>query len=296
MDTITDTHLHLWDLNRLNLSWLPNHSPLSRNFEIVEYERQAKPLGIQRAVYVEVDVPEAQRPLEVEIVAELYQRPDAPIAGMVAAADPAHPDFLQHLQALSRARHVRGIRRVLHTTETPRGYCLGSAFIKGARALGEHQLTFDLCVRSTELADAARLVAECPETLFIVDHCGNADPLGVERWLESGAPESGPADIVAWGEGMRRLAGLPNAVCKLSGIAARLPKTLPLARLTRALEYCMNLFGTDRVMFGSDWPVCTLRAELPEWVENARSLLASRSPDEQRAVFETNAARVYRLA
>ncbi len=295
MQSMTDTHVHLWELSRLTLSWLSPRSPLSRDFTIDEYQRQAKALGIERAVYVEVDVPEAQRSLEVDLVAELCRRPDSPIQGMVAAGDPAHPDFPRHVQGLSSAGHVRGVRRVLHTLATPPGHCLEPAFVKGVRTLGEHQLSFELCMRSTELGDAARLASICPETLFIVEHCGNADPLGVERWLEAGGPQAGPADVVAWAEGMRRLAALPNTVCKLSGIAASLPKTLPLTRLVPTLEFCIDLFGSERAMFGSDWPVCTLRAELAEWVEGARALLAHYSAEAQWALLDATAARVYRL-
>src|SRR5690606_797262 len=173
MQSMTDTHVHLWELSRLTLSWLSPRSPLSRDFTIDEYQRQAKALGIERAVYVEVDVPEAQRSLEVDLVAELCRRPDSPIQGMVAAGDPAHPDFPRHVQGLSSAGHVRGVRRVLHTLATPPGHCLEPAFVKGVRTLGEHQLSFELCMRSTELGDAVRLASICPETLFIVEHCGN---------------------------------------------------------------------------------------------------------------------------
>jgi len=277
---ITDAHQHLWNLERLSLPWLGSLPKLNRTHDMAEYLRAAQGLGIRRSVYVEVDVEPGQRVLEAEQVGELCRDPSLPLQAMVASADPASQEFSEHLSVLLTLPHVHGVRRVLHTPDTPRGYCLAERFVAGVRELGRHGLSFDLCVRNDELEDAARLAELCPETQFIVDHCGNADPVV----------------SAAWQQGMQKLAALPNTVCKLSGIVIRLPEGESLDKLAPTLDTCIEMFGTERVLFGSDWPVCTLRAELGEWVTAARAILAKHSLGEQRRMLDENAVRVYRLS
>ncbi len=295
MFPITDAHQHLWDLGLLRLDWLEDVPQLNRSFLFGEYRTESADLGILRSVYVEVDVVPEQRRLEVESVARLCRDPATPLSAIVAAADPGGASFQEDIERFAEVPEVRGVRRVLHTPATPKGYCLGSRFVEGARELGRRSLVFDICMRPSELIDAARLVELCPETQFVIDHCGNADPAQVALWRQVGSPRGDAEPLALWLNGMEALAAHPNVTCKLSGIAARLPEEESLDRLEATLDYCIELFGVERVMFGSDWPVCTLRVSLRKWVSAARKAFGSRTPAEQQLILDANAARVYRL-
>jgi predicted TIM-barrel fold metal-dependent hydrolase len=177
---------------------------------------------------------------------------------------------------------VKGVRQVLHGPGTPAGYCLDKAFIQGIRLLGELGMSFDLCMRPAELPDAAKLVDACPATRFILDHCGNANVQAKDRGQ--------------WQRDMADLAKRKNLVCKVSGIVASAkPGAWTADDLAPIVNHTLACFGPDRVVFGGDWPVCTLAASLAQWVEALRTIVRDRSAEEQRKLFHDNALRVYRL-
>jgi len=173
---------------------------------------------------------------------------------------------------------------VLHGEETPQGYCLDPQFVRGIQALGELGLSFDLCLRSGELLDADKLVAQCPHTRFIVDHCGNMS-----------VQETEPARRKPWREGMRHLADHDHVVCKVSGIVASAAAEWTVEQLAPNIEFTLDTFGPDRVMFGGDWPVCTLRASYRRWVEALGEITRERTAAQRQKLFHDNAIRFYGL-
>jgi L-fuconolactonase len=167
--------------------------------------------------------------------------------------------------------------------------------VLGVQRLGELGLSFDLCMRPGELLDAARLAQLCPDTRFILDHCGNADPKAFSRTL---GLDDLPAehDAETWRRDLASVAARPNVVCKISGIVARAPRDWHVEQLAPIVVHCLECFGSKRVMFGSDWPVCRLRATLRQWVEALRQIVADRPEIQQRQLFQDNAERYYGLA
>ncbi len=150
-------------------------------------------------------------------------------------------------------------------------------------ALGKAGLSFDLTMRSAELGDACKLTAACPDTLFIVDHCGNASVRS--------------KDLGGWRADIAKLAARKNVVCKVSGIvASAAPDPWTVADLAPIVNHVMDEFGPERVVFGGDWPVCTLAATLRQWVEALHAIVADRPASEQTKIFHENASRIYRLA
>jgi predicted TIM-barrel fold metal-dependent hydrolase len=177
-----------------------------------------------------------------------------------------------------------------------RGLCLTEAFMRGVRLLGEYAMSFDLCIPAGQLADGAKLVESCPGTRFIVDHCGNADPKAF-RPATGGQKKGRPShDPDQWRRDMARLARAKNTVCKISGIVARAPKgTWRAEDLAPVINHCLDSFGPDRVMFGSDWPVCTRVASYRQWVTALKDVVRGRSHEQQRKLFHDNAVRFYGL-
>ena len=148
--------------------------------------------------------------------------------------------------------------------------------------MGTLGLSFDLCVRAAELPDAARLIDACPETRFILDHCGNADVQA--------------ADHTAWRRDMAEVAKRKNVVGKVSGIVASArPEHWTADDLAPIVNHTLDVFGPERVMFGGDWPVCTLAATCRQWVEALRQIVRQRNDRQQRQLFHDNAAAFYRL-
>jgi len=171
---------------------------------------------------------------------------------------------------------------VLHGDGTPPGYCLQPEFVRGIRLLGELGLSFDLCLRAAELPDGARLVDACPGTRFILDHCGNANVRAADR--------------SEWERDLSDFARRENVVCKVSGIVASArPGEWTPQDLEPIVRHVLRAFGPDRVMFGGDWPVCTLAATYRQWVEALRWIVRDLPEAEQRKLFHDNAVRFYGL-
>lgn len=279
---IIDTHQHLWDLDRFRLPWVEEGTPLARSYVLPDYRQAAEGLNIVKTVYMEVDVDPVQQDDEIAYVSELCRDPSSGMAAAVVSGRPASDDFAKYLKRHRDNPHVRGLRQVLHVPSAAPGFCLQKEFIRGIRLLGEIGWSFDLCIRTEELPDFIRLVDECPQTRFVLDHCGN-EPLT-------------QADHGPWRDNLQRLAERANVIAKISGvIASAKPGEWNLDNLGAVVNQTWDAFGEDRVVFGGDWPVCTLSATLAEWVGALRQIIADRSESAQRKLLHDNAAAFYRL-
>lgn len=279
---IVDTHQHLWDLKQFRLPWLEGDTPLKRDFLMADYLEATKGLGVARTVYMEVDVDPSQQADEAAYVLGLCKSGKTPMAGAVISGRPASDGFAAYLDRFRGDPGLKGVRQVLHASTTPPGTCLDPAFVRGIRLLGDRGLSFDLCMRAAELADGAKLAEACPDTPFVLDHCGNPSVRG---------------DLAAWKADLARVARRPNVVCKVSGfIASAAGKPWTTDDLAPVVHHVLDTFGPDRVVFGGDWPVCTLAASLKDWITALRTLVKDRPAADQRKLFHDNALRVYRLA
>lgn len=291
---IVDTHHHQWDLSKFKLPWLADAKALDRAYltedylaairEISERTRPGDvPAKVVKSVYMEVDVAPEQQRLEADYVIDICRRGASPMAAAVISGRPAAETFPAYIKQFQKSIYVKGVRQVLHGPSTPPGYCLDKQFIAGIRLLGELGMSFDLCMRAAELGDALKLVERCPDTRFILDHCGNAK-----------VPEK---DRSQWKRDLAKLATRPNLVCKVSGIiASARPGQWTADDLAPIVNHTLDSFGPDRVLFGGDWPVCTLAASLAQWVEALRKIVGHRSAVDQRKLFHDNAVRFYKLA
>ncbi len=281
-DSITDPHQHLWDLDVLRLPWLPTEGPLAKSHLMSDYLREAEGLGIERTIYMEVDLDPGQHTAEAEYVLDLCERDDNPMVGAVIGGRPGSDGFEAYARRFAPNPYVKGIRQCLHVASTPPGYCLNDSFVRDIRLLGNLGLRFDLCLRSNELPDGARLADLCPETQFILDHCGNGDVQSNDR--------------SEWKRGMTQIAKRPNVVCKVSGIVASAkPNAWTADDLRPIIDNTVSTFGDNRVMFASDWPVCSLTSTLTQWVEALRIIVSAWPETDQRKLFQSNAIRIYGL-
>lgn len=282
---ICDTHQHLWDLSRFSLPWTTGHPVFDQSFLFAEYEAASAGLGIEKTVYMEVDLAPQQRLAELEQVRRWCEQHDNRMVAAVVAAEPGALGFAEHVEVARSVPYVRGLRRILHGEITPPGHCLRPEFIADIQRLAEYDLSFDVCIRAAELPDAARLIEACPGVSFILDHCGNADV------------RADPAEVERWRDGIRAAAERPNVVCKVSGFIWTV-RDRPWSvdeHVAPVVEHVRGCFGTERLMFGGDWPVCTQSVSLAEWVNALRQAVSTWPEAEQRALFYDNAAQFYRL-
>lgn len=292
---IIDTHQHLWDMNKFRLAWTDELPSLAHNYLTSDYLAATAGLNVVKAIYMEVDVDPTQQVAEAEMIIELCQRDDTPTVAAVISGRPADADgFKAYITRFKDSPYIKGVRQVLHGPSTPAGYCLQPSFVRSIQLLGELGLRYDICMRADELSDAVKLVDQCPDTQFILDHCGNANFYVVAGLEQPG--EKPPHTRQQWLDDIRALADRPNVVSKISGIVANArPGDWTASDLAPTINHCLDSFGPDRVVFGGDWPVCTLGAPYAAWLNALKIVIRARSESEQRKLLHDNAARIYDL-
>ncbi|HEY7146210.1 MAG TPA: amidohydrolase family protein [Streptosporangiaceae bacterium] len=291
-----DAHHHVWDLSAREQPWLASHPglvPLLRDFSVGDLRPLAAAAGITATVVVQT-LTEPGETAELLALAAA----DPLVVAVVGWADLTSPDLADQLAALRELPGgplLAGLRHPLLTEPDP-GWLARPDVRRGLAVAGAAGLAFDLIAEPGQLAVAVAAAAAVPQTRFVLDHLGNAEP----------APRPDPA----WADAIRALAALPNTACKLSGLlsepapgletaAGRGPGgagSQPVAHLRPCYQAALDAFGPGRMMFGSDWPVCTLRASYAEVTGAARALTAGLAQAEQAAIFGQTARRIYRIS
>lgn len=291
---IIDTHQHLWDRRVLNLPWL-NGAPevLRHDYVTAEYQKAMAGLNV-KSIYMEVDVAPSDHVKEADgIVKQCREGHTSTIAATIGGR-PASADFENYVKRYAGNGIVKGLRQVLHGDSTPAGFCLTKDFVRGVQTLGKHGLNFEITIRPGELHDAAKLVQQCPDTHFVLDHCGNGDPKAFNPKLAPNEPRKCSADD--WKRGIDAVAATPHTMCKISGIVAFVPPGQWHAEdLAPVVNHCLDAFGPNRVFFGGDWPVCLLGSPVRGWIDALHQIITSRPEHEQRKLWSGNAIKFYRL-
>lgn len=273
-----DTHQHLWDLEQFPCSWCAGIPALNRSFRLPDYLAAARTADIVKTVFVECHVDEPHALAEAQHIQSLADRHPL-IAGIVASARPESPEFPQQLAAFRQLPKLRGLRRVLHVA--PDEVSQSELFVDNVRRLETHGLTFDLCLLARQLPLGVRLARECPGVQFILDHCGVPDIKGNA--------------FDPWRAHIAELAALPNVVCKISGLVAYAGESWTVEDLRPWVDHVVASFGWDRILWGGDWPVCTLAASLEQWVGASEQLFAAATEAQREKVFYKNAESIYRV-
>jgi L-fuconolactonase len=277
-----DAHHHLWDPGRRAYPWMDESvAAIRRPFGVADLDAAAGPEGFEATIAV-------QAVSSVEETEELLDAAAAPgrVAGVVGWVDLADPEVAATLAALRArpgGRSLVGVRHQVHDEPDP-DWLLRDQVLEGLAAVADAGLVYDLLVRERELP-AARVVAErLPELTLVVDH------LAKPR-IREGAMEP-------WTGGLAALARHPNVACKVSGLVTEADWTAwTPAQLVPYVAHAAEVFGPERLLFGSDWPVCLLAAGYAEVVAAATEALgrAGLGPAEREAVLGANARRLYRL-
>jgi len=286
---IIDTHQHLWDLSRFKLTWLS--PPLDRSFTTRDYIEATQGLNIVKAIYMEVGMPAEQRLQEAEYVIELCKDPNSRTRAAVIAGSPADDGFESYITRFKDSPYIKGVRGAFSSAKQ----MSDERAIRNLRLLGDLGMRFDLNVPPQSLTEATQLVAQCPGTRFVLDHCGNVDPVALFP-RDHAAPRLAQHSPEQWKQDMDKLAAKPNIICKTSGLVDNVPGyPLTADDLAPMINHCLDAFGPDRVVFGSDWPVCLRGTTLRHWVELLREVTTGRTEQDRRKLFCENAAKFYDL-
>jgi L-fuconolactonase len=278
---IVDTHLHIWDLSRIRYPWLASVPKLNRNHLIDDFRRACGSVQVAKMVFVQCECEPALAQEEAAWVSEVAKA-DPRIRGIVAWAplekgEGAEPD----LAKLGANPLVKGIRRIIQF-EPDIGFCLRPGFVRGVQSLHAHGLSFDLCINHLQLANTIKLVRQCPDVQFVLDHIAKPD---IKAKL-----------LDPWRAELRELAKFENVRCKLSGLTTEADHAKwTTADLKPYINHVMDCFGAGRVMFGGDWPVSTQATDYPRWVATVDEALRGCSAEELRQVYVRNAEEFYRV-
>jgi len=286
---IVDAHHHVWDLTVRPQPFLDSAAalaPLRRSFLLQELAPQATAAGVTATVVVQTVTEPGETP---ELLTLAATEPlVAAVVGWTDLAAPSVADALGELAALPGGERLSGVRHPLLTEPDP-DWLERADVGRGLSALAAVGLTFDLVLPPSKLPAAVRAAAGVPDLRFVLDHLGNV----------AVRPRPDPA----WAAAFTALARLPNTVCKLSGIfSVPAPAGEPgsggdpdrsIAHLRPYLDLALDSFGPDRLMFGSDWPVCTLGASYPDVVTAAVALTGTLSSAERAAILADTARAVY---
>lgn len=276
---VIDTHAHFWNVDLLDYPWIEPGSPFARNFLLADYRRVSAEAPIERMVFVECDAHPSCSVAEAEWVAGLAKI-DPRIQGIVARVPLHAPDAMERLDAISAMPLARGVRDNIQGHEP--GFALGDVFVEGVRQVASRGLHFELCLKHHQLAETVELVRRCPEVRFVLDHCAKPDIAARSR--------------EPWHGEMAQMAALPNVVCKISGLVTEADwDDRDADALLWYARAAVTLFGPERILFGSDWPVNEVAGGYMRWFRLAGQLAGDWSPEQRDLFFRGNAERVYRL-
>ncbi len=203
------------------------------------------------------------------------------ILGVVGWVDLRSPEVQSQLKALTRNPKLVGVRHIVQSEPDDR-FLLQPDFLRGISALEEFDLAYDILIYTKHLPVAAEFVQRFPRQRFVLDHLAKPP-------IKSG-------DIDFWAQGIRRLAEFPNLFCKLSGLVTEADwQQWEPEQIVPFLDVAFEAFGPDRLMVGSDWPVCLVASSYARWAEVVKTYLLGRKPEYRDSVLGGNAQRFWRL-
>jgi L-fuconolactonase len=277
--TVVDAHHHVWDLAVRDQPWITgaDMAPLRRTFTLEDLRPSARAAGVDATVVVQTVTVAEETP---ELLA--LANADPLVAGVVGWTDLTSAAIIDELARLTGGPgggRLAGIRHQVQSEPDP-DWLRRPDVIRGLRAVAAAGLCYDLVLLPHQLPAATYAAAAVPGLTLVLDHAGKPRIAG---------------DLGPWAAAIRDLAVLPNTMCKLSGLVTEAPPGARPQAFAAVTDVVLGAFGADRVMFGSDWPVCLLASDYAGVMALARSLTAGLSPAERAAVFGATAVRAYRL-
>jgi L-fuconolactonase len=273
-----DAHQHFWIYHPAEYDWIDDSmSALRRDFLPADLMSELDRSDFQGSVAVQA----RQTIEETRWLLGLAERSPW-ILGVVGWADLRSPDIRSQLKVLARNPKLVGVRHIVQSEPEDR-FLLQPEFLRGIATLEEFDLAYDILIYTKHLSVAAEFVERFPRQRFVLDHLAKPP-------IKSGQVDS-------WANGIRRLAEFPNMFCKLSGLVTEADwQHWQPEQFVPFLDVAFESFGPDRLMIGSDWPVCLVAASYQRASEVVKTYLQAKSVECRKAVLGGNAQRFWRLA
>ena len=273
---IIDSHQHFWKYDQKQYPWIPKNSSLQRDWLPADWQREASKLGVEASVAVQA----RQTLEESHWLLDLASRYST-IKGVVGWVDLLSPQLDEQLKGLCLNPKLVGVRHVAQD-EPDDEFMLRPDFLRGIATLRDFNLTYDILIFPKQLAAAIELVQHFPEQRFVLDHI--AKPL-----IKTGI-------LSPWREQIRELAKAPNVCCKVSGLVTEAKhEQWTNQDFQPYLDIIFEAFGEERLLFGSDWPVCLLSGTYAQVFDILRNYLEPFSENARDKIMGDNALRFYRL-
>jgi predicted TIM-barrel fold metal-dependent hydrolase len=296
---IIDPHCHLWDFDMGRHPWLGQTGgaiqalgdldALRQNYLVEDYRRDAAGQNVVASVHIEAAWDRADDPLSEIRWLETLDKSSGVAARYIGFADLAASDVEAALDRLSEVKRCVGIRQMLSWHPTEQAKCFAprpgiadeAAFRRGVALLARHDQILELMLYPYQAGEVARLARDFPSQTFVVNHCGS--PIDRDR-----------EGMARWKEGLKQLGSTPNLQIKISALTAY-DRTPTLASLREVALHCIECFGVNRSMFGSDFPVGRLWTSFDAIFDGFKAIVRDFSESEQSALFHDNALRLYRM-
>ncbi len=272
-----DSHQHFWQVGRFDYPWMKSDNEvLYRDYLPAQLEPVLQENGVDKTVLVQASNSVAESRWLLQLAEE-----NSFIAGVVGWVDLMRNEAKDQLREMTADPKFKGIRHLVES-EPADDWLVQSKVLSGLKELALYNLSFDLLVHTRHLK-YARVVADCcPELSLVIDHLGK--------------PPIARGEFDEWARELRPLAAFPNVYCKLSGLVTEANwATWQTNDLRPYADYALELFGTERLMFGSDHPVCLLAASYGQVLESFQELLKDLNGEQREQVFSGTAVRFYRL-
>jgi L-fuconolactonase len=278
---IIDTHLHLCNQYKFQYRWLELIPNLNTSYFLEDYNRATAALNIDGMIFMEYVADSWEQSVEEAIWVYELSQSDHRIKGIIARA-PLHTGerCRGYLERLKANPLVKGIRQVLQSE--PLDFCLKPKFIEGIKLLSEYDWFGHICITHKHMPFVNKLIEKCPDVQFVLDHMGK--------------PNIRDNVLEPWKTDLNALSRFPNTVCKVSGMITEADlKSWTREDLKPYIDHAIENFGFDRLMFGGDWPVCTLAGTYTEWAAALDWALKNYSKGDRKKLLHDNAIRLYQL-
>lgn len=273
-----DSHQHFWSYDPARYGWIgAGMERIRRDFLPLDLKPELQAAGIDRVISVQA----CQTVGETEWLLSLADEFDF-VAGVVGWVPLCSPRLEADLQRLAAHQRLVGVRHVLQDEPDDR-YMLREDFNRGVRLLQEFGLAYDILIYERHLPQTLQFVDRHPGQIFILDHLAK--------------PSIRDGVLFDWKENLRELARRENVFCKISGIVTEADwKTFTEEQLRPYVEVALEAFGPERLMFGSDWPVCLLACEYQRWTKIVRTFCRRLSLTERARIEGGTAVQAYQIA
>lgn len=276
---LIDAHFHSWQLSRGDYGWLtPEVGAIYRDVAVADWRKLAEPLTITGGILVQA-APTVAETLHLLALAE----ENSAVLGVVGWVDFSAADAISQIEQLAKHPKLKGLRPMLHDLKDA-DWILQPAVQPALEAMTRLGLVFDALIRPVHLPHILKLAKLHPNLSIVIDHGAKPD---IAHGVESAWQP--------WADGLAALAELPNVSCKLSGLLTEAGKSSNPSICTPWIEYVLKIFGSEHMIWGSDWPVLELASDYQTWFKECL-LLTEKYPTLQREnIFCNNAIRIYKL-